>query len=450
MFVERRKWRLALWKDSVIYSVLDGRMLRINKTSGAKVWEIQLADPAIAETITVAPLVVKDIAISGVSGAEYGIRGWLAGVDLNSGKEVWRRHTVPGPGEPGHETWTDDHDAWVHGGGSTWVTGSYDPDLNLVYWGVGNPGPDWDHEYRPGDNLYTSGMIAIDPDNGDVKFHYQWTPNDPYDYDGVNELILVDGKIGGKDRKAMLHADRNGFFYAIDRVTGDFIFGTPFVKKITWTKGLDKVTGVPLDYDPNSDIQYYVDAVTPSRHTGKVVFCPKLMGGKNWPPMAYNPDTNLVYIPVIEGCGFVQNEEMIPDKSFKVREWFSGGAPLAEAPVHGSITAMDAATGRIVAKVDTQYPSLGGVLTTAGGLVFAGGIDGLLRAYDAKSLNELWRINTGMNINAPVITFTVDNKQYIMVGAGGGNSFIKYFPAIVEGAETVGFANQLLVFGLPS
>ena len=183
---------VALWQDKVIMSVLDGRMMALDKDSGEQVWEIQLADPAIAETITVAPLVIGDLAITGVSGAEYGIRGWLAAVDLNTGQERWRRYTVPGPGEPGHETWTDDHDAWLTGGGSTWQTGSYDPELNLVYWGIGNPGPDWDHDYRPGDNLYTSGMIAIDPDNGKVVFHFQYTPNDPYDFDGINENILVD------------------------------------------------------------------------------------------------------------------------------------------------------------------------------------------------------------------------------------------------------------------
>lgn len=439
---------VGLWQDSVIYSTLDGRMFRVHKETGEPIWSVQLAEPAIAETITVAPLIVKDMAITGVSGAEYGIRGWLTAVDLNTGEPVWQRYTVPGPGEPGHETWTDDHDAWLTGGGSTWVTGSYDPDLNLVYWGVGNPGPDWDHEYRPGDNLYTSGMIALNADTGKIEFYFQYTPNDPYDYDGVNELILVDGQIGGSDRKAMLHADRNGFFYAIDRTDGEFIYGTPFVKEITWTKGLDKVTGLPLDYDPASDVQYYVDEVTPSRHTGKVMFCPKLMGGKNWPPMAYNPETHMAYIPVIEGCGAVVNEEMIPGESYKLREWFSGGGPTSDAEIHGSITAMDAATGRVVAKADTRFPAMGGILTTAGDLVFVGHLDGKLTAYDAKTLDELWVYNTGMNINAPVITFGVDGKQYLMVGIGGGNTMRKYFPQTVPGIEKLGLANMFMVFTL--
>lgn len=415
---------VALWEDSVIMSTLDGRMLRINKDSGDLVWSIQLADPAIAETITIAPLVVKDMAISGVSGAEYGIRGWLAAVDLNTGQERWRRYTVPGPGEPGNETWKDDYDAWMTGGGSTWQTGSYDPETNLLIWGVGNPGPDWDNDYRPGDNLYTSGMFAVDADTGQVAYHFQYTPNDPYDYDGINENILVDVNIAGNDRAAFIHADRNGFFYAIDRNNGEFIYGVPFVKELNWTRGLDKVTGVPLDYDPNSDVQVYVAEHTPNRTNKTATFCPNLMGGKNWMPMSYSPRTQMAYIPTIESCITVNNEEETPgaDGSFVLREWFSGGMPDVTTAVAsdgtkmaGSLTAMDVTTGRMVRKVDTRYPVMAGVLSTAGGLVFVAQHEGKFCAFDDTSLDELWCFHMNTLTDAPTMSFAVDGDRKSVV-----------------------------------
>ncbi|MBL27912.1 MAG: quinonprotein alcohol dehydrogenase [Rhodospirillaceae bacterium] len=442
---------VGLWQDAVIMNTLDGRMLSVAKADGSLNWSIQLAEPAIAETVTVAPLIVKDMAISGVSGAEYGIRGWIAAVDLNTGEEKWRRYTVPGPGEAGNETWADDYDAWKTGGGSTWQTGSYDPDLNLVYWGVGNPGPDWDHEYRPGDNLYTSGMIAVNPDNGQVQFHFQYTPNDPYDYDGINELVLVDNTVGGSDRKAFIHADRNGFFYAVDRTNGEFIYGIPFVKEVTWTKGLDKTTGLPLEYDPNSQLQSYVAENTPSRSVKKAKFCPNLMGGKNWMPIAYNPDNNTAFVPTIESCIYVSNEEEVPgpDGSFVMREWFSGGLPSFENMVfHGSLTAIDVGTGRIKKKVDTRYPLMAGVLTTAGGLTFVAHHEGRLVAYDADTMDELWSFNMNVLTDSPTMTYGVDGKQYIAVGTGGWGAMPHYFMGANPGLEKMNTANMEWVFGL--
>ena len=448
---------VALWRDKVVMSVLDGRMMAIDKESGEQAWEIQLADPAIAETITVAPLVIRDLAITGVSGAEYGIRGWLAAVDLNTGKERWRRYTVPGPGEPGHETWTDDHDAWLTGGGSTWQTGTYGPELNLVYWGVGNPGPDWDHEYRPGDNLYTSGMIAINPDDGKVVFHFQYTPNDPYDFDGINENILVDTEIAGQQRKAFIHADRNGFFYAVDREDGSFIYGLPFVKDVNWTRGLDKVTGVPLEYDPNSDLQTYVSEYTPNRTNKSVTLCPNLIGGKNWMPMSYSPRTGMAYVPTIESCILVNNEEEIPgpDGSFVLREWFSGGLPdtttsksMDGSWLHGTLTAVDISTGSIVQKIDTRYPLIAGVLSTGGGLVFVAQHEGKFCAFDDETLDELWCFHMNTLIDAPAMTFAVDDKQYVAVASGGWGIIPTYFAPASPGLEKIRNANLLWVFAL--
>lgn len=448
---------VAPWQDSVIMSVLDGRIMRITKDSGELVWETKIADPAIAETITVAPLVIKDYAISGVSGAEFGIRGWLAAVDLNTGKEKWRRYTVPGPGEAGFETWKDDHDAWMTGGGSTWQTGAYDPELNLVYWGVGNPGPDWDMDYRPGDNLYTSGMIVINPDTGAIVRHFQYTPNDPYDFDGINEHILVDNTVGGSARKAFIHANRNGFFYAVDRTNGEFIYGVPFVSDVTWTKGLDKVTGLPLEYDPNSDLQTYVSENTPNRANPSATFCPTVPGGKNWMPMSYSPRTNMAYVPTIESCVRVDNKAEVPgpDGSFVLREWFVGGFPDTSTSksldgrwMHGSLTAVDIATGRIVRKLETRYPLFGGVLSTAGGLVFSVQHEGKFCAFDDETLDELWCFHMNTLADAPTISYAVDGKQYIAVSSGGWGLIPLFFFPGTPGLDKVRTANMLWVFTL--
>ncbi len=436
---------VALWKDKVISHTLDGRLLATDKESGEVAWERQVADPGIAEVITVAPLVVKDMAITGVSGAEYGIRGWIAATDLNTGKEIWRRHTIPAKGEPGNETWKDDHDAWKHGGGSTWVTGSYDPDQNLIIWGVGNPGPDWDAEYRPGDNLYTNSMLGIDADTGKIKWYHQYTPNDPYDYDGVAENVLVDTKVDGKERRLALHADRNGFAYAIDRTDGKFVWGTQFVKELTWTTGLDPTTGLPVNYDPDKQVQPYLDA--PRRDNPVGASCPGNMGGKNWPPTAYNPSLDLWYIPVIESCNQMTNKPMTPD-SYKAREMFIGGGPRQNKPITGSVAALDAKTGKIVARYDTQYPMLGGVLTTAGGLVFVGHPSGQVVALDARTLKELWRFETGAGVNAPPISYSVDGKQYVAIEVGLGGAWPKWFVDGTKGLEKMQPGSMLFVFAL--
>lgn len=438
---------VALWGDSVISHTLDGRLIKTNKETGEIEWERQLASPDIAETITGAPLIVKDMAITGVGGAEFGIRGWIAATDLNTGEEVWRFHTIPAPGEPGSESWADDHGAWKNGGGSTWVTGSYDASTETIYWGVGNPGPDWDAEYRPGDNLYTNSAVALDANTGALKWHFQYTPNDPYDYDGVNEHVIVDATIKGEQRKAILHADRNGFAYALDAGTGEFLWGTPFVERLTWTEGLD-AKGLPTNYDPESKIQQYVPGTAPSRDNPVGQACPGNMGGKNWPPTAYHPGNNYYYIPVIESCNEMVNEEMIPGVSYKPREWFTGGGPRQFEPIYGSLTAIDVATGEVAGKYKTTYPLLGGVLATAGDLVFTGLPAGEIVALDAKTLEELWRFETGSGVNAPPITYSVGGKQYVAILVGLGGAWPKWFVDGTKGLEKMLPSSMLYVFSL--
>jgi alcohol dehydrogenase (cytochrome c) len=228
--------------------------------------------------------VVKNLVITGVAGTEYGIRGWIAATDLTTQKEVWRTYTIPAKNGPGSETWKDSANAAATGGGSTRVTGTYDPGSNTLYWGVGNPGPHWDSQYPPGDNLYTDCTLALDLDTGKIKWHFQHTPNDPYDYDSVSENVLVDAPVNGRPMHLDLEADRNGFAYAVDRDNGSFVWGTPFVKKVTWTKGLDGETGKPVDYDPKAGVQKYNASVTPSRQNTDTIICPATWGARTGLP----------------------------------------------------------------------------------------------------------------------------------------------------------------------
>jgi len=438
---------VALWKDLVISHTLDGRLIATRKDNGQIAWQRQVGDPDKGEVITGAPLIVKDRVITGVAGAEYGIRGWLASTDLNTQKEAWRTFTIPAKGEPGSETWKDDHNAAANGGGSTWVTGSYDPDTNTIVWGIANPGPDWDNKYRPGDNLYTDSTLALDADTGKIKWHYQHTPNDPYDYDSVAENILVDVTVEGKPRKLAIEADRNGFGYAVDRTNGEFVWGTPFVKKVTWTKGLNPETGKPVEYDPSKGVQVYNPDATPRIDQKVSDICPGNMGGKNWPPTAYNPNLKYWYIPVIESCNRITYQEMIPGKSWKQREFFTGGGPSNPFRITGSVTAIDVTTGKVAGKYESPFPMLGGILTTPD-LVFAGQPSGEVVALDAKSLQKLWEFNTGGGVNAPPITFSVDGKQYVAILVGMGGAWDKWFIDSTPELKSMEPSSALYVFAL--
>ena len=438
---------VALWGNFVISHTLDGRLIVTDKETGQVKWQKQVADPDKGEVITGAPLIVKNTAITGVAGAEYGIRGWIAATDLNNQKEVWRTHTIPGKGEPGSDTWKDDKNAAAAGGGSTWVTGSYDPATDTIFWGVGNPGPDWDNQYRPGDNLYTDSSLALDASTGKMKFHYQHTPNDPYDYDSVAENVLVDiPGPSGAPQKLALEADRNGFAYAIDRTNGKFLWGLPFVKNVTWTKGLDPESGKPIEYDPKSPVQRYVVSVTPHRENKVADFCPGNMGGKNWPPTAYNPELKLWYIPVIESCNRITVEEATPEK-LKPREFWTGGGPSQPVRITGSVTAIDVTKGKIASKLETPFPNLGGMLATPD-LVFTGQPSGEVMALDAKSLQKLWEFNTGGGLNAPPVTFSVDGKQYIAILVGLGGAWDKWFIDSTPELKKMQPGSMLYVFAL--
>lgn len=423
---------IAFWKNDVIALTLDGRVMSINKDTGEVNWETQQADKARAESFTVAPLVVGDVAIYGPAGGEYGIRGWIEAIDLTTGKPKWRTHTIPEPGQPGSETWKRE-DTWKTGGGSIWQTGSYDPKLGLTYWGTGNPAPQIDAEYRPGDNLYASSLLALDVGTGEMKWHFQFTPNDPYDYDEVGETQLIDVKGDGVDDTIAFRAARNGFAYSFDRASGALRNATQYVDDLNWTTGIDQKTGLPLSYDPAAELQKYVAGTVGTRETTPGIYCPTLGGGKNWQPASFSAKTGLVYIASNEGCSaYVPTEAPNPtitDGDYDVvaaqKEW-NGRLPAPEgtelpAPQSGSVVAVDPSTGETKAKI--RMPARGnGMLATAGGLVFGTDRAGWIYAYDDETLKELWKFNIGTSIGSPAMSYAVDGKQYVAVLAGAAPS----------------------------
>jgi alcohol dehydrogenase (cytochrome c) len=442
---------VALWKDKVISIALDGRMFAINKQTGEVVWERKIADPAIGEVLTIAPLVIRDLAIVGTAGGEFGIRGFIEATDLNTGKAAWRTYTIPGAGEPGNETWKDGKERWKHGGASIWETATYDAETDTFYQGIGNAGPDWDPEYRPGDNKWAASVLAINPSDGKIKWGFQYTPNDPYDYDEISEHPIINAKVNGQDRKLVVHAARNGFFYALDRTNGSFIAGKQYVDQLNWTPGLDPKTGKPINYNPNADVQIYAEGSHGTRAKPKgEKLCPAHFGGKNWEPSAYNPELGLLFIPSIEGCNYIETVEQkdMEDQGgpSKWRERFTGGAPKTPDRLYGSLKAVDPTTGETKAAMRLDYPNFSGALATAGNLVFLGHPDGTFSAYDAKTLKEVWSFNAGTGINAPPISYAVNGKQYIAVLVGSRQS-----PAVISLSpelKNTSTASMLYVFSL--
>ncbi len=417
---------VALYRDKVYLATLDAHVVALNNMTGEVIWDKKHGDYTYSESFTIMPMALRGKIIFGTSGAEYGVRGWIKAIDAETGDQVWQTYTIPGPGEPGNETWGGD--SWKYGGGSAWVTGSYDPELNILYWPVGNPGPDFDRHVRPGDNLYTNCTLAMDPDTGKIKFWFQYTPNDPYDYDGVNEVVLADVQ----GRKVWLHGDRNGYFYAIDRTNGKFIYATA-ISRINWNKGFTR-EGRPIFNWPEKDVVY--DRVTED-------VAPVLDGGKEWHPIAYSPKTGLAYVPAFNMAMDLQAARM----EWRRGEWYLGAKVLRLKPGHGWLHAIDAASGKIAWTRYNAMPMTSGVLATAGGLVFAGNPEGTFMAFDDTTGQELWRFNVGTGIHGNPTTFTVEGKQYVAIvaGAGGGGIWPLYYK---EWLKTNTKGGLLVVFGL--
>ncbi len=408
---------VAILGDTLYMGTLDAHLIAIDAKNGHPLWNIAVADVKFAYSITLAPLIVKDKVIVGVGGGEFGIRGFIAAFDVKTGKEAWRFYTVPAPGEAGNTSWSGD--AWKTGGGSVWVTGSYDPTLNLTYWGVGNPGPDWNPDQRPGDNLYTDSVVALDADTGALKWHFQFTPNDGYDYDSVQVPVLVDMNWPGASGKLMLWANRNGYFYVLDRVTGRFLLGKPFVK-VNWSSGLDE-RGRPI----------------PTPQPPGAPTWPGNQGGTNWYPPSYSPRTGLFYFSAWENYATIYRKET---SAYQPGRNFSGGgftvlAPAPGAPTvgigrrspinnwtdevgHGAVIALDPRTGEQKWKFDQFDVTDAGMLTTASDVLFTGGREGYFHALDARTGRLLWKASLGGQVVMAPITYEVDGKQYVSVISG--------------------------------
>jgi alcohol dehydrogenase (cytochrome c) len=405
----------ALWGNLVIsVASYPARVIATNKETGKVEWETNIDDKQVDLQITAAPLAVKDKILVGAAGGDRGVRDFIAGLDARTGKLAWRKYVVPAPGEPGSETWKDNHNAWQTGGGAMWVTGSYDVASNQVIWGTGNPVPMFDPTYRPGDNLYTDSMISWDPDSGKMNWYFQYLPGDMWDYDEEGSHILIDGEIDGQKHTLVTHSARNGFLYTFERNNGQPVLAKPYVEKITWTKGIDQKTGKPVDYDPNRDLQVYsgVQNQTLTDRTKKL--CPAMSGGNNFWPSSYSPKTKLMYIPAMTSCNEVTLD---PSLSSKAGDW--KGATFRHIERNESdLIAADPLTGEVKTRIHIPYPNNSGALSTAGGLVFTAFSDGTFAAYDDASLEQVWKINVGNGFMAPPMTFEVGGKQYVAILSG--------------------------------
>lgn len=402
---------VALYGDKVFFAAGDATLVAIDAKTGKEVWTKSVANNQTGYYMTLAPLVAGGVVMVGASGGELGIRGFVAAFQADTGEELWRTYTVPAPGEPGSETWPKG-DQWKNGGGSVWVTGNYDPATNLAYWGVGNGGP-WMGDQRPGDNLYTSSTIAIDVATGKIKGHHQYDPNESWDWDEVSPPILVDYQRNGKTVKGLIDVARDGYLWFLERGDGaiKFVEGTPFVKQNVY-KSLDPKTGRP-EVDPDR-----------KPGTGKTAdFCPSLWGGKNWPPIAYSPQTRMIYIPANENLCMTSTGEKV--------EYTPGGrylgarTQLSVAPGAdhiGEVQAWNVDTGkRVWTHTYANSQNWGPMLATAGGLVFSGGTnDRMFHAFDATSGKLLWEFPTSSGITGQPVSFSVDGKQYIAVQSGWG------------------------------
>ena len=395
---------IAVLGDKIYLATLDAHLVALDSRDGHVVWDKAVVEPRNSYSITGAPLVLKDMVVIGIAGGEFGTRGFVTAYDARNGDLRWRFYTIPEPGEPGSETWSGD--SWKTGGAPTWHTGSFDPELNLIYWGVGNPGPDFIADDRQGDNLYSNSVIALNADTGELKWHFQFTPQDDHDWDSVQIPVLVDADVGGIPRKLLLWANRNGFYYVLDRVNGKFLLARNFVKQ-TWAEKIDD-NGRPVKQKGSS----------PSVK-GALVW-PGVTGGTNWWPPSYSPSTGLIYIPILEASSiFFRTEEL----EFTQGEFFLGSAgqkPPNQQHFTG-VRALDAVSGEL--RWEYHFPErggwskVGGILSSAGDIIFVGD-NRTFYALNAKSGSLLWKFESGGTINAPPVTYQVDGKQLVSLAAG--------------------------------
>jgi len=409
---------LAILGNTLYMGTIDAHLIALDARDGKVLWDTEVAKATSGYALTHAPLIVKDKVIMGVAGGEFGIRGFIAAFNASTGKEAWRFYTIPGKGEPGNETWAGD--SWKTGGSSVWVTGSYDPDLNLTYWGIGNPGPDWNGDHRAGDNLYSDCVVALDADTGKLKWYFQFTPHDNFDYDAVQVPVLADLQWPGAagpagSRKVMLWANRNGYFYALDRTTGKFLLGKPFVK-VTWSTGLDE-TGRPMR----------INSVEPTE-AGTDIY-PSQTGGTNWYSPSFSPRTGLFYVSAWE---HVHGKFQKAEGPYEEGKRFTGGGvqptrggtrgpqvtKVDPEDGFGVVRALDPKTGELKWEFPMPDVTASGILTTASDVLFTGGRQGYFHALDARTGKLLWKVTAGGEIAMGPMTYEVNGKQYVAFAAG--------------------------------
>jgi len=444
----------AIYGDMVYFGTLDAKLVALDAKTGKVQWKKKLGDYQAGYSYTAAPLVVKGKIITGVSGGEFGIIGKVEARDAKTGELVWMRPTVEGhmgflngkengiTGGEANKTWPGD--MWKHGGAATWLGGTYDPDTDLIFFGTGNPAP-WNSYLRPGDNLYSSSRLALDPDTGKIVWHFQTTPHDGWDFDGVNEVVSFDYQDKGKTVKAAATADRNGFFYVLNRNDGKFIRGFPFVKELNWATGLD-ANGKPL-YDES--LRPGNPANSADGKKGSTVFSvPSFLGGKNWMPMAYSQDTGLFYVPSNEWGMDIWNEPV----SYKKGAAYLGSGftikPIFDDHI-GSLKAVDPKTGDIKWEYKNEAPLWGGVLATAGNLVFTGNPEGYLMAFDAKTGEQVYRFQTGSGIVSSPITWEQDGEQYLTIVSGWGGAVPLWGGEVAKTVKKFNQGGTVWTFKLP-
>lgn len=392
---------IAILGETLYMSTLDAHLVAIDARTGNLLWNTEVAPHDSGYSKTAAPMIVKDKVVTGIAGGEFGIRGFIDAYNAETGELEWRTYTVPGEGEPGNDTWAGD--SWKTGGAASWITGAYDPDLNLIYWGTGNPGPDWNGDARLGDNLYSDSALALNGDTGELEWYFQFTPHDVHDWDAIQVPILADINYQGRERKVMMWANRNAFFYTIDRATGQFLEGRPFASQ-TWAEGLD-ANGAPIR----------VPGLFPT-YEG-VMVAPPITGGTNWYSPGYSQQTGLFYVTAFDG----EQEFFKRDEEYEEGERFTGGGGRYNQPMDSFqswIRAIDPATAEIQWEFPIQPRSSAGITTTAGGLVFTGSADGYFFALDAATGEELWHMSLGQRVHAAPITYAVDGEQFVTVASG--------------------------------
>lgn len=401
----------AIFDGKVFRTTLDAHVIALDAKTGKELWKSKADEWKAGFSMTMAPLVANGVLITGMSGAEFGIRGYIDGWDPQTGKRLWRTYTIPARGEKGNETWPRDNDAWKVGGGSSWITGSYDPELDLTYWGTGNPAP-WASQSRKGDNLYTSSVLAMRPKTGEIVWHYQFTPNDPYDFDANWELINADIDVDGQRRKVIMQLNRNGFLYVIDRTNGKLISAKPY-EKVNWATHIDMATGRPVETDVGTRV----------RNMETVEMWPSTRGGKNWPHAAFNPETGLLYANTMHRGGIYRHIETKPH-TVGQRYQFIENKPAPIDPPGAAIAHVDAIeplTGNKRWRSPLfDHPHWSAMLATAGGLLFTGKETGEFIAIDIDTGKTVWQFQTGSGVNAQPVTFTRNGKQYVTILSGIG------------------------------